>query len=82
MQGGPFLEIELSGSPLKSLFSGSISELKKNPSQLIERAGGEAVAVSNHNKPTAYLIPAEAYEWMSNLIEDQELRAIIEEREA
>jgi len=49
---------------------------------LIERAGGEAVAILNHNKPTAYLVPAEAYEWISNLIEDQELRAIIEERDA
>lgn len=69
-------------SPILSPYSASISELKKNPSQLIERAGGEAVAILNHNKPTAYLIPADAYEWMSNLIEDQELRAIIEEREA
>ena len=69
-------------SPILSPFSASISELKKNPSKLIERAGGEAVAILNHNKPTAYLIPAETYEWISNLIEDQELRAIIEEREA
>ena len=69
-------------SPILSPYSASISELKRNPSQLIERAGGEAVAILNHNKPTAYLIPAEAYEWMSRLIEDQELRAIIEEREA
>ncbi|MDQ8209778.1 type II toxin-antitoxin system Phd/YefM family antitoxin [Coraliomargarita sp. SDUM461003] len=69
-------------SPILSPYSASISELKRNPSQLIERAGGEVVAILNHNKPTAYLIPAEAYEWISNLIEDQELRAIIEEREA
>ena len=69
-------------SPILSPYSASISELKKNPSQLIEQAGGEAVAILNHNKPTAYLIPAEAYEWISNLIEDQELMAIIEEREA
>ena len=69
-------------SPILSPYSASISELKKNPSQLIERAGGEAVAILNHNRPTAYLIPAEAYEWMSNLIEDQELRAIIEERDS
>lgn len=67
-------------NPILSPYSASISELKKNPSQLIERAGGEVVAILNHNKPTAYLIPAEAYEWISNLIEDQELRAIIEER--
>ena len=68
-------------SPILSPYSASISELKKNPSQLIELAGGEVVAILNHNKPTAYLIPAEAYEWISNLIEDQELRAIIEKRE-
>ncbi len=69
-------------SPILSPYSASISELKKNPSKLIERAGGEAVAILNHNKPTAYLIPAETYEWISNLIEDQELKEIIEEREA
>ena len=69
-------------SPILSPFSASISELKKNPSQLIEQADGEAVAILNHNKPTAYLIPAETYEWISSLIEDQELRTIIEQREA
>jgi antitoxin StbD len=68
-------------NPILSPYSASISELKKNPSQLIERAGGETVAILNHNKPTAYLIPAEAYEWINNLIEDQELRTIIEKRE-
>lgn len=65
-----------------SPYSASISELKKNPSQLIEQAGGEAVVILNHNKPTAYLVPAETYEWMSDLIEDQELRAIIEARKS
>lgn len=69
-------------SPILSPLSASISELKKNPSQLIEQAGGETVAILNHNKPTAYLVPAAAYEWINNLIEDQELRMIIEQREA
>ena len=69
-------------SPILSPYSASISELKKNPSQLIEQADGEAVAILNHNKPTAYLIPAETYEWISNMIEDQELRDIIEQRDA
>ncbi len=68
-------------NPILSAYSASISELKRNPSQLIEQAAGEAVAILNHNKPTAYLIPAETYEWISNLIEDQELREIIERRE-
>ena len=68
-------------SPILSPLSASISELKKNPSQLIERAGGETVAILNHNTPTAYLVPAEAYEWISELIEDQELRDLIQQRE-
>lgn len=68
-------------SPILSVYSASISELKKNPSKLIEQAGGEPVAILNHNKPTAYLIPAETFEWISNMIEDQELREIIEQRE-
>lgn len=63
-----------------SPYSASISELKRNPSQLIEEADGEAVAILNHNKPTAYLIPAETFEWISSLIEDQELREIVEKR--
>ena len=68
-------------SPILSAYSASISELKKNPSKLIERAEGESIAILNHNKPTAYLIPAETFEWISNMIEDQELREIIEQRE-
>jgi len=32
--------------------SASISELNKNPSSLIEQAGGEPIAMLNHNKPT------------------------------
>ena len=67
-------------SPILSPLSASISELKKNPSQLIERAEGEVVTILNHNKPTAYLVPADTYEWISSLIEDQELRDIIEAR--
>ena len=66
--------------PILSTLSASISELKKNPSLLIEQAGGEAVAILNHNKPTAYLVPAETYEWISSQIEDQELQKIIKDR--
>ncbi len=50
--------------------SASISELKKNPSALIEQSDGEPIAILNHNKPTAYLIPAETYEAMLEKIED------------
>lgn len=46
--------------------SASISELKHNPSQLIEAANGETIAILNHNKPTAYLVPADRLSGFSN----------------
>lgn len=59
----------------------SISELKKNPSALIEKSGGEPIAILNHNKPTAYLIPAETYEALLKKIEDYQLGVIVNERQ-
>jgi antitoxin StbD len=56
-----------------SSYSASISELKKNPSALISDSNGLPIAVLNHNKPTAYLIPAETYEKMLDKIDDLEL---------
>ena len=61
--------------------SASISELKKNPSALIEKSDGEPIAILNHNKPTAYLIPAKTYEVMLEKIEDYRLGLIIQERQ-
>ena len=62
-------------------YSASISELKKNPSSLIEQSKGEPIAILNHNKPTAYLIPAETYEQMLEQIEDYQLGVIVRERQ-
>ena len=61
-------------------FSVSISELKKNPSALLVQASGSPIAVLNHNKPAAYLIPAETYEVLMETIEDYELSRLVEER--
>jgi antitoxin StbD len=63
-------------------FSASISELKKNPSALIEKAQGNPVTILNRNKPTAYLIPAATYDALLERIEDHELGQIILERQA
>jgi len=60
----------------------SISELKRNPQALIDNAHGEAIALLNRNKPTAYIIPSETYEWLLELAEDIELGRIIEDRKA
>ncbi len=60
--------------------SASISELKKNPTALLNEAEGSPIAILNHNVPTAYLIPAETYEWLMDKLEDSELAQIIAER--
>jgi antitoxin StbD len=59
----------------------SISDLKKNPSAVIEAAGGFPVAVLNRNTPAAYLVPAKAWEELMDRLEDIELARIVRERE-
>ncbi len=61
--------------------SASISELKKNPSALIEQSDGEPIAILNHNRTTAYLIPAETYERLMEKLEDYQLGLIVKERQ-
>lgn len=63
-------------------FSASISELKKNPTALLNKAEGEAIAILNHNLPTAYLVPADLYELLLEKLEDYELGRIVKERQA
>ncbi len=59
----------------------SISELKENPSRIINQSEGSPVAILNHNKPSAYLIPAETFEALMEKLEDYELGRIVKERE-
>ena len=63
-------------------FSASISELKKNPTALLNKAEGETIAILNHNLPTAYLVPADVYEQLMDKLEDYELGKIVKERQA
>lgn len=60
--------------------SASISELKKNPTALLNEAEGTPIAILNHNVPAAYLIPAETYEWLMDKLEDSELAQIVRDR--
>ena len=60
--------------------SASISELKKNPTALLNEADGSAIAILNHNKPAAYLVPAETYEFLMDMLDDYELSKLVEER--
>lgn len=60
--------------------SASISELKKNPTALLNEADGSAIAILNHNKPAAYLVPAETYEILMDMLDDYELAKLVESR--
>jgi len=60
----------------------SISELKKNPTAVIDEADGFPVAVLNRNKPAAYLVPAAAFEALMEKLDDVELARLVKERES
>jgi antitoxin StbD len=56
----------------------SVTELKRSPTSAIEQAGTEAVAVLNHNRPAAYLVPAATYQNMLAQLQVQQWRGAIE----
>jgi antitoxin StbD len=58
----------------------SITELKRNPSAVIAAADGDAVAVLVHNKPSAYLVPADTYKRLLDRLEDLELAELVRAR--
>ena len=58
----------------------SVSDLKKSPSGVMARADGEAVAVLNHNRVMAYMVPADAYEAMLERLDDLALIEIARAR--
>jgi len=60
--------------------SASISELKKNPTALLNEADGAAIAILNHNKPAAYLVPAQMYEQLMEQLDNYELTKVVESR--
>ena len=66
--------------PILANYTASITELKKSPTQILEQAGSEAVAILNHNVASAYLVPSELYEKMMDIIDDYHLSKIVEER--
>ncbi|HFE9777814.1 type II toxin-antitoxin system Phd/YefM family antitoxin [Acinetobacter lactucae] len=64
---------------IHSRFVASVSELKKNPTAVVQNAFGEAVAILNRNNPEFYCVPAAMYERLMDLIEDQELLKLAEQ---
>lgn len=58
----------------------SVTELKRNPSAVIGAMDDDAVAVLVHNKPSAYLISAKAYEQLLERLDDLELAEVVRSR--
>ena len=65
--------------PILANYTASITELKKSPTQILEHAGNEAVAILNHNVASAYLVPSELYEKMMDVIDDYYLSKEVQE---
>ena len=61
-------------------YTTSISELKKSPSSIIENANGQSIAILNHNKASAYLVPSEVYEKMMDMLDEYYLIQEVKER--
>ncbi len=59
----------------------SMTDLRRNPSGILQDAGDLPVAVLNHNKPTAYLLSAKAYEALLERLEDADLARVARQRQ-
>lgn len=55
----------------------SMTELKRSPSAVLQQAGSEPIAVLNHNRPAAYLVPPDVYASMLERL-NADLRAAIQ----
>ena len=55
----------------------SITELKRSPSTVIELAGQEPIAVLNHNRPAAYLLPQSTYQRLLERLQTAEVQVAI-----
>ena len=58
---------------IHSRFVASVSDLKKNPMEVVSNGFGEAVAILNRDNPAFYCVPADMYEKLMDLVEDREL---------
>ncbi|NCN71982.1 MAG: type II toxin-antitoxin system Phd/YefM family antitoxin [Rhodoferax sp.] len=65
-----------------SHFAVSVTELKRNYADILKQADDAPVAVLNHNRPEAYLLPASHYERLMAYLEDLEDAKLVRERAA
>ncbi|MEY4645076.1 MAG: hypothetical protein RLZZ596_1907 [Pseudomonadota bacterium] len=58
----------------------SVTELKRNYAGILKQADDGPIAVLNHNRPEAYLLPASHYERLMEHLEDLEDAQLVRER--
>ena len=58
----------------------SVTELKRNYAGILKKADDGPVAVLNHNRPEAYLVPAAHFEHLMDYLEDLEDARVVKER--
>jgi len=66
--------------PVLSHFTVSVTELKRNYADILKQADDAPIAVLNHNRPEAYLLPAGHYERLMAHLEDLEDIKLVRER--
>ncbi|ADU65720.1 type II toxin-antitoxin system Phd/YefM family antitoxin [Desulfurispirillum indicum] len=59
----------------------SVTELKRSYAEILRKAEDFPVAILNHNRPEAYLLPAAYYERLLERLEDIEDALLIRERQ-
>ncbi|GAA4337064.1 type II toxin-antitoxin system prevent-host-death family antitoxin [Pigmentiphaga soli] len=70
----------MSVNPIFASSTVSITDLRRNPNAVIDEADNAPVAVLNHNRATAYVISARAFEALMDRLEDAELADIVRKR--
>jgi antitoxin StbD len=61
-------------------FSVSMTDFKRNPAEVVRRAGQKPVAVLNHNKPAFYTLTPKLFEAILEELEDKELVELTRKR--
>lgn len=58
----------------------SISDLKRNPSAVIAEARKRQMAILNRGKPVAYVVSPEVWEYLCDLLEDEQDAKLVRKR--
>ena len=58
----------------------SVTDLKRNYTKILQQSQDQAVAVLNHNRPEAYLLPAALYERLLDMVDDAKDASLVRER--